>query len=86
MSTSATLLLPVCALLSACVHTTPDWDQRFGDATRIAMARQVVAPAAAANADPAAGIDGKAGQAAFEKYQKSFVQPPAKPDSLLHGK
>lgn len=86
MSISAKLLLPVCALLSACVHTTPDWDQRFGDATRVAMARQMVTPAAAANTDPVAGINGKAGQATLENYQKSFAQPPAVAAPLVRSK
>lgn len=63
------------SLLQGCVHTTPDWDLRFGDATRIALAQQISQPEAARNADPVAGMDGRAARAAFERYQKSFSSP-----------
>lgn len=60
------------AALAGCAATTPQWDQHFGDATRIALARQIVAPAAARNADPVAGLDGRAAAQAQQQYQKSF--------------
>lgn len=63
------------ALLTACAATTPQWDAHFGDATRIAMARQIIAPAAARNADPVAGVDGRAAAQAQRNYQKSFAEP-----------
>jgi len=63
------------ALLTACAATTPQWDARFGDATRIALAQQVIAPAAARNADPVAGMDGRAAAQALQHYQKSFAEP-----------
>jgi len=62
-------------LLAACSATTPQWDAHFGDATRIAMARQIIAPAAARNADPVAGMDGRAAAQAQQRYQKSFAEP-----------
>lgn len=63
------------ALLAACAATTPRWDAHFGDATRIALAQQIIAPAAARNADPVAGIDGRAAAQAQLRYQKSFAEP-----------
>jgi len=63
------------ALLAACSATTPQWDAHFGDATRIAQAQQIIAPAAARNADPVAGMDGRAAAQAQQHYQKSFAEP-----------
>lgn len=64
-------------LLAACAPTTPQLDQRFGATVRGAFARQIIDPAAGANADPVAGIDGRSARAAFERYQKSFADPAA---------
>jgi hypothetical protein len=64
-------------LLAACAPTTPQLDQHFGATVRGAFARQIVDPAAGANPDPVAGIDGRSARAAFERYQKSFVEPVA---------
>ena len=57
--------------LSACASTTPDWDSRFGLATRTALMQQVANPAAAGNPDPVAGMDGRAARSAYERYQKA---------------
>jgi hypothetical protein len=65
----------IAALLAACAATTPQWDAHFGDATRIALAQQVIAPAAVRNADPVAGMDGRAAAQAQQRYQKSFAEP-----------
>lgn len=65
--------------LQGCVSPTPHWDARFGAANRANLAAQAIDPAAA-NANPASGIDGRAARAAYERYQRSFVeagQPPA---------
>jgi hypothetical protein len=69
-------------LLAGCVHTTPQWDAHFGDAARLAMAQQVLHPQAVFNADPVAGMDGKAARATFERYQKSSTEPPPPPAQL----
>ena len=71
----AAMAVAAAALLAACSATTPQWDAHFGDATRIAMARQIIAPAAARNADPVAGVDGRAAAQAQRNYQKSFAEP-----------
>lgn len=70
-------LLPLLAagMLSACadlpVQTTPRWDARFGIDTRMALAQQILRPEAARNTDPVAGMDGRGGRAAYERYQKN---------------
>ncbi|BAL26416.1 hypothetical protein [Azoarcus sp. KH32C] len=61
--------------LTGCVATSPDWDASFGDAVRTATAQQVIAPDASRNADPVAGIDGKAAQGAMGEYAKSYEHP-----------
>jgi len=73
------------ALLAGCVHTTPDWDAHFGDATRIAMAQQIAHPQAAQSAAPVAGMDGRAARGAYERYQKSFSEPAQPPAPLVTG-
>ncbi len=70
-------------LLAGCAHTTPDWDARFGDATRIALARQVADPQAARGGAAVAGMDGKAARGAYERYQKSFSEPAPAPAALI---
>ncbi|WP_229217816.1 hypothetical protein [Rugamonas apoptosis] len=73
------------SLLSACAATTPDWDQRFGQAARATLAQQVLHPEAARNADPVAGMDGRAANAAHARYQKSFAEPKPQPASFTIG-
>ena len=66
-----------CALLSACVATTPGWDVRFGDAVNMAKARQAAdaqAPARNAGKD-AAGVDGRTAKHSYDAYLKSYSQP-----------
>lgn len=72
-------------LLSACADTTPQWDRRFGQAARVTLAQQVLHPEAARNADPVAGIDGRAANAAFGRYEKSFSEPKPQPASFTIG-
>ncbi len=71
--------------LSACMSTSPNWDARFGEAVRTAAAQQVIDPQASHNADPVAGIDGKAAQGAMGEYTKSFVQPQPQPNLFTIG-
>lgn len=71
--------------LAGCMSTSPAWDARFGEAARMAAAQQLINPDASRNADPVAGMDGKAAQAAIGEYGKSFAQPPSQPDVLMIG-
>jgi hypothetical protein len=78
-------MLAGAALLSACANTTPEWDRQFGQAARITLAQQVLHPEAARNADPVAGMDGRAANAAFARYEKSFAEPRPQPASFTIG-
>ena len=77
-----TAVLAPAALLAACASSSPQWDARFGESVRGAMAAQVADPAAARNQNPVAGLDGKAARAALERYEHSFTTPPAPPPPL----
>ena len=59
------------------MSTSPAWDARFGEASRVVAAQQVIDPAASSKAGPVSGVDGKAAQAAMNEYVKSFAQPQA---------
>ncbi len=65
------------ALMAACASTTPNWDARFGDSVRGLNAQQVARPQAVSNADPVAGMDGRAARAAIERYERSLPEPKA---------
>ena len=69
-------MLAACTL-SACantplVRTTPHWDSQFGSNARITLAQQIIDPGAVHNADPAAGMNGRAAHAGYERYQNTF--------------
>jgi len=63
-------------LLQGC-STAPRFEKNFGMAVRANLTAQTVDPRAAANTNPANGIDGPAARAAHERYQRSFIQPDA---------
>ncbi|RJF97082.1 hypothetical protein D3870_21605 [Noviherbaspirillum cavernae] len=68
-------LMPV--LLAGCASSaTPNYDARFGDAVREARQRMTINQDAGKNADPVAGMDGKAARDAAVLYQKTFTAPP----------
>jgi hypothetical protein len=71
--------------LAGCASTTPQWDARFGEATRATLASQVADPAAARKPRAAVGIDGAAARATQQQYEASFAAPPPPPPSLSIG-
>jgi hypothetical protein len=77
MSTKSLSPILASLALTACVSTTPNWDKQFGQSVRGTIASQTINPAASANADPVAGIDGKAALGAQKRYEHSFAQPEA---------
>lgn len=77
MSTKFLPLILASLALTACVSTTPNWDSQFGQSVRGTIASQTIHPAASANADPVAGIDGKAALGTQKRYEHSFAQPEA---------
>ncbi|KFI05110.1 hypothetical protein [Massilia sp. BSC265] len=85
MTIRLTALALIGACLQGCVQTTPRWDHQFGSATRTNLAAQVLDPAAAANRNPATGVDGRAAKGAHDRYQRSFAQPESAPPALILG-
>lgn len=71
---------------TALVRGTPHWDSRFGANTRTAFAQQIIDPGAARNAAPATGMDGRAAQAGYERYQRTFNDTkPQAPTFLINS-
>jgi len=77
------LLLLAALASTACVQTTPRWDSQFGNSVRAAIASQTIAPGAAANRDPVAGVDSAAALGAQRRYEQSFAQPESKAPTFL---
>ncbi len=73
--------LRYCAVLAALTGcaATPNYDKHFGHAVRQARTAMTINPAAAANRDPVAGVDGKSAAEAVARYQDSFKAPPPPP-------
>lgn len=63
-------------LVAGCASTTPNYDAKFGDSVRSALAKQTINPDAGKNPDPATGIDGKASRETLLRYQGTFREPP----------
>jgi type IV pilus biogenesis protein CpaD/CtpE len=76
------LTLLVGATLQGC-SSTPHFNDHFGAAVRTNLSAQVINPAAAANANPAFGVDGAAARAVQERYQRSFKDTDANADRSL---
>jgi hypothetical protein len=70
------LLVSACAVLNACISSTPTWDRTFGNAVTEITALQTMNPNASTNTDPVTGIDGVSATAAQQNYAKSFLTPP----------
>lgn len=62
----ATPLLVLLALAGC--STTPQWDQRFGDSVRQALADQLIDPEASSRKAPAETLDGRAVAGALRGY------------------
>jgi len=75
----------LCGLLDGC-STAPRFDDHFGQSVRANLSAQVIDPAAVANANPAAGIDGGAARAAQDRYQRSFKEQDGASDQPLVGR
>jgi type IV pilus biogenesis protein CpaD/CtpE len=71
-------------LLQGC-SSTPRFNNHFGASVRANLAVQVIDPAAAANGNPAVGVDGAAARAAQERYQRSFVERAPDGDRAMVG-
>lgn len=71
---SSFVLVSLLAALQGC-SSTPRFNDNFGASVRANLSAQVINPAAAANTNPAAGMDGAAARAVQERYQRSFTEP-----------
>ena len=69
------IALSLC-LLAACSTTTPDYDNKFGDALREAKLNMTIHPDAGKSPDQVTGMDGKAATESIGRYQDSFKSPP----------
>ena len=86
-------VMPAACTLAGCAAlapapTTPYWDTHFGANARLALAQQVLDAGAGLNPDPdpVTGIDGKAAQQGYARYQKSFSDPPPQPTFVIDNK
>lgn len=70
-----TTVITLAGLLTACAETAPRYEAEFGNATRATLNAQIINPDAGNNADPVAGLDGRAARDAIDNYQKSFAEP-----------
>jgi hypothetical protein len=58
----------------------------FGTSFKLTQSNQILNPEAEKNIEPVTGFDGRAAQAAIEKYRKDFEKPtPAAPFVLSIG-
>ena len=73
MNTLTTLALA--CLVTGCASVSPQYDAKFGDSVRAAIAAQTLNPSAAPNTDAALGLDGGSAGNALERYQDSFKAP-----------
>ncbi len=82
-----TMVLAACALLSACVTTTPNMDSRFGDSVQIAQARSTLDPGATVRnaANPVSVLDGTAARGVYDRYLFSFVRPQPQANAFVIG-
>jgi hypothetical protein len=75
-STGTAIAIALAALVAGCASSpTPDYDLRFGNAVRDAVAKQTLNPNAAA-APVTYGMDGKSARDAMVLYGKTFETPP----------
>lgn len=60
-------------------------DREFGHSVAQLRQQQLLAPQAAPNRDPVAGIDGQSASAAMAQYHKSFTAPPPQTGAFTIG-
>lgn len=78
-------LLAAVFVLTACVTSPPPYmDARFGDAVEMSKAQQTANPEASLDTTPVQGIDGQAGDAAFDGYRDSYINRPAPSRGIIN--
>jgi len=63
-----------CLGLSACMTTTPTWDQHRGEALAVVMQLQIINPDAPAGLPTIDGTDGKTAVAAMRNFDRSLIR------------
>ncbi|WP_019448707.1 hypothetical protein [Cupriavidus sp. BIS7] len=63
-----------CLGLSACMTTTPTWDQHRGEALATVMQLQIINPDAPAGLPTVDGTDGKTAVAAMRNFDRSLIR------------
>jgi hypothetical protein len=73
--------------LCACVPTTPQWDQRFGESVSQIRNQQILDPQAGGDA-PVNGVDGAAARESIGRYRNSFreLPPASSPLTIVTGR
>lgn len=77
-------LAMLAASLAGCLSPTPNLDARFGESVTALKAQQTLQPDASRNADPVAGLDGKAAKGAMDNYRDRFRTPPSEAPTVLN--
>ena len=70
-------------VVAGCTTAPTRLEADYGRSYTLAKANQILYPEAAANLEPVYGFDGRAAQDTFDRYQKSFAQPPPPPRFVL---
>lgn len=79
-TTICLITVAVAALFFAGCATEPSRvEMDYGVSKKLAAANQTLNPDAGKNIAPVAGLDGPAGQKAYDQYLKSFEKPEKKP-------
>lgn len=71
-------------LLGACASNTPYLDSQFGQANRMLLTQQIMAPQGQAG-NPSAGVDGQAARSGYDQYQKTFRAPEPQTQAFTIG-
>jgi hypothetical protein len=79
------LMVPACAVLGACMSSSPIWDAHFGEAVRTVTQAQIIDPHAGERNPSAPGIDGQSAVSAMTQYDKSYAQPPTSTNPFAIG-
>lgn len=69
----------IVAGLTACVSPSQHMEANFGNAVEMAKGQQTMNPDASLNTQAVKGIDGQAGDASFDSYRDSFINPKGAP-------
>lgn len=72
-TTNRLALMGLLALMTTgCVQRAPFLESQMGQSMSMIKAQQLVNPQASNNTDPVAGMDAKAAQSAYDRYEQSF--------------